>query len=845
MSIHKVRLSVLLGLLLFLTAGALPAQAKKEKAPSKTEARNSRSSKPQQSAPPPAPALPTAIQFGNGQSIPIAEFVPRSEAAITQLGQILAKLRTPELIQAEGSLNVLSQTVSESAEDAKQSIRLARSAMQLPEIKMTWSRNRTRLDSINEVMVRYATSLDEAQKQSNTIYAEWSAGVQAMKAAKLPVEYIQRGETVLGMGDQTQAALREETERLLRIQVQISDTRTKIDDTLDQVVVADAALREQFFVIDSPPIWSALRHIDFGGTWKQVKTIYGGIQSRTGNFYQAYQSKLLMYLILNAGIFALLFRFSRRDPATWNVSDPTQIIVLKHPLVLTLFVMLSVFAILFAKAPPEVVRFARMLLVVPVVMLASKIFDERLRPHIIALASLHVLNVLSLQLMSGTVLRRFFVLAAGCLMLAGMRVLLLKGGMVRSVLEERRWNFVLNALYLGGFMLMMAILANIIGNVAASDILTNGTIFSTYYGLATYIFYLSFCALTSALTGSRLGQRSRAIKLHRDLVNRRVATWLRITSGVFWCFAVLVAFQISTQAFNGTRDFLRHKWEIGAISLSLLDVVLFLLVLWVSTLVAKLIRFFLNEEVLPRTDFNPGAAQAGSRLTYIGLVTVGVFLAFGAAGLELSKLTVLTGAFGVGLGFGLQNLVNNFVCGIIVSLERPVQVGDIVEIGTLSGEVRSIGFRSSTVRTFDGADVIVPNSELITKAVVNWSLTDFYRRTDIMIGAAYGTDPQKVLNILTELTATQTGVMRQPEPLITFDQFADSSLNFTVRFWSKLDTRLQIRSELNIRINEAFEENGIEIPFPQRDVHLHMEQETEAELTGKMKSRSANVSAGE
>jgi len=272
-------------------------------------------------------------------------------------------------------------------------------------------------------------------------------------------------------------------------------------------------------------------------------------------------------------------------------------------------------------------------------------------------------------------------------------------------------------------------------------------------------------------------------------------------------------------------------------------VVVFGLVLYISTTVAKLTRFLLDEEFLPRTSIKPGAARAGSRLTYTGMLIVGIFIALGAAGLELSKLTLLTGAVGVGLGFGLQNVVNNFVSGIIVSIERPVEVGNFIEVGSLLGEVRSIGLRSSTVHTVDGADVIVPNSELISKSVVNWSLTDFHRRSDVTVGAAYGTDPDRVLAILTRIAAGHPDVVKYPAPLITFDQFGDSSLNFTLRFWSRLDSWLQVRSQLNAQIAREFEKNGIKIPFPQRDLHLYSEDTTSApELLAEI---SAGVATAE
>ena len=813
-----------------LATSELPAQAKKP------ATRNSRTTKAQPQ-PPPQPELPTVINVSDGDSIPIAELVPRSEAAINQLGQIVAQMKSPEVKQVETSAGTLAHTVSSSIEDGKKNVRMARSALQLPEMKMTWVRYRGQLDAINNGLVKYGTSLDDAQKQVIGVREKWSAIASAMQKAKVPEEYVQRASTVVGMAEQAQNAVRQETERLLKIQVQISETRTQIDDILDQINVADAALREQVFVIDSPPIWSVLSQVNFGGTWHQVGTIVSGVSTRTNNFLQAYRSKLLMYFVLNVGVLLLLLHFSRSEPGTWNLPDPRQEEIFRHPVVLGAFVTLLFFGIVFAKAPPEVVRLSRMLLVVPVVMLSGTILDKQIKPYVIAMGSFYVVNVMSLQLLAGTVIRRLLDFGLCCIMLAGMFVLLRKGGVLRTLLEQRKFYFVLNGLYVAGFLLALSVVTNAAGNVSFSDVLTNGTIFSLYYIVGTYVYYFALNALVCAFTGSRVGQRSRAIRLHRDLVGRTIAKWLKLTAWIIWIAAVLVSFQISNQASAETREILRRKWEVGAISISLLDVVLFGLVFYVSMLVAKFIRFLLDEEVLPRTEMNPGAAQAGSRLTYIALLSIGFFLSLGAAGLELSKITVLTGAFGVGLGFGLQNVVNNFVCGIIVSLERPVQVGDSIEVGTLLGEVRTIGFRSCTVRTFDGADVIVPNSELITKPVVNWSLTDLFRRTDIVIGAAYGTDPKRVIEILQELTAKHPGVMKYPAPLVTFDEFADSSLNFTVRFWSKLDGRLQVRSELNIQIAEAFAKQGIEIPFPQRDIHLHVDEDVR--LPAQLRSAKA------
>jgi potassium-dependent mechanosensitive channel len=183
-------------------------------------------------------------------------------------------------------------------------------------------------------------------------------------------------------------------------------------------------------------------------------------------------------------------------------------------------------------------------------------------------------------------------------------------------------------------------------------------------------------------------------------------------------------------------------------------------------------------------------------------------------------VTVLAGAFGVGIGFGLQNIVNNFISGLILLYERPIQIGDTVEVGSLTGEVKRIGIRSSTLRTFQGAEVIVPNANLIAEQVVNWTLSDRQRRIELPVGVAYGTDPQRVLAILLDVAKASSEVLEDPPPLALFRGFGDSALNFELRVWTGLATYLEVHSRIAIAVNAALREAAIEIPFPQRDLHI-------------------------
>jgi small-conductance mechanosensitive channel len=199
-------------------------------------------------------------------------------------------------------------------------------------------------------------------------------------------------------------------------------------------------------------------------------------------------------------------------------------------------------------------------------------------------------------------------------------------------------------------------------------------------------------------------------------------------------------------------------------------------------------------------------------------------IAFAASGMELSKLGFIIGALGVGIGFGLQNIVNNFVSGLILIFERPVKVGDLISIGTNMGHVTRIGARSSTVKTFDGAEVIVPNGNLISSEVTNWTLSDQKRRAEVLFPVPFGTDPRRVIEILEHVANSQDNVLDDPAPHVAFQAFDQHGMVFVVRAWPTADTdRIAFSNALVADAVAALREAGIEVPRPQRDVRLRRE----------------------
>jgi len=226
--------------------------------------------------------------------------------------------------------------------------------------------------------------------------------------------------------------------------------------------------------------------------------------------------------------------------------------------------------------------------------------------------------------------------------------------------------------------------------------------------------------------------------------------------------------------------------------------------------------------VLVRRRVEWGVRVSIGRLVHYTLVFVGFLLALFILGFKFTELTILLSAFGVGIGFGLQSIVNNFISGLILLFERPVRVGDTIELGGNWAEIKRIGLRSTTVQTFDQADVILPNADLVTNQVTNWTLSNRQARLIVPVGVAYGSDVALVMETLTTCARENSKVAQTPPPQVLFLGFGASSLDFELRVWVlDVGERLSVKSELHQGVDRSFREAGIVIAFPQRDVHLN------------------------
>jgi small-conductance mechanosensitive channel len=313
--------------------------------------------------------------------------------------------------------------------------------------------------------------------------------------------------------------------------------------------------------------------------------------------------------------------------------------------------------------------------------------------------------------------------------------------------------------------------------------------------------------------------------------------WIRLTTTiVLWGgfgYILLSSFDQTGSIIEHTRNYLVNGFQIGEFRIvpsKLLISLLFFALIIIST---GWIKRQLEHNWLPKTSIDRGGREAMVTITGYVMFVIAALVALSIAGFNFGNIAIIAGALSVGIGFGLQNIVNNFVSGLILLFERPVRKGDWIQVGTTEGYVQDIRIRSTRILTFDRSDVIVPNSELISNQVTNFMLGDIRGRAIIRVGVAYGSDTEKVRYILTQVAEAHELVVKDgtsPKPAVLFRGFGDSSLDFELRVHLyEIDRRLSTISDINFAIDKAFREEGVEIPFPQRDVHLKTVPDKQAE----------------
>lgn len=558
---------------------------------------------------------------------------------------------------------------------------------------------------------------------------------------------------------------------------------------------------------------------NFGGRWKKAWT---EMRKTIVNYFS--NKSLTLYLVV-VGLFLLSFFWIRKRYLELDVdnSEPGHQTIFRifkgHPLLTAITMTLVFFHLLFPFYPLILNHLITLILLVNMFFILKRFIDKETRSFIFRLVILLALNDLEVfAWYFGNVTRHYVLLESILGIVLAFPYMRRYQWLRFSELGYIRQTRLLLASTIFVFY-TIAFFANLTGYYDLSVLMLAVGIHVPEFTVLLFGLYLITMAIFHAAIKYFRQQQPEKYHPGFDKAEQKVVSILKFLAVVYWFFSLSVSFEVERLVFSSFSDFLEKERVFGDITITYGRVLSFILILVITYLFTSLLKWLI-ERTLKKTDLPKGVPTAISLTIKYFILGLGFLLALSTAGIDLGKFGFIAGALGVGIGFGLQNIVHNFISGLIMIYERPLQVGDTIEVENLLGTVNRIGIRSSNVRTFDGAEVVVPNGNLVSNQLINWTLSDNIRRVEVKVGAAYGTDPNLVISLLSKAAHANPNVLNEPLPMALFEGFGESSLDFRLLFWVPYELGLTTKSEVALAVYNIFKENNIVIPFPQMDVYL-------------------------
>lgn len=686
-----------------------------------------------------------------------------------------------------------------------------------------WQQRQLQLTDWLNALTRRATKLQVALTQLKKLQETWARTRDAEQSANAPPSILKQIDATLATIEATQQPHQTERDEVLNLQSKIAELVASCNTALAQIAALQQMAVGGIFTRENPAIWNPL-------LWSHARAM---VSNRLPEVAASHWRDIRLYvrdpsrhMPRHVALFlalSLVLLAARRHVGQGEAAEdrPSHgAAVFDHVFAAALLVTLIVATAPTSPVPVTVKRLFQIAALVPIIILIRRSLPPIVVPVIYALAILFATDtvrraitgeppmgqgILMLEAIAGVVV-------LGWLWVYGARRAAQGFGQTSNV---RR---LFAALIF--FVLTIGLVASAFGYMRLARL----TIPSVFVGGALALELYASVQVTMGVVACAFRvwplRLLHMVQNHRDLMERRtyrLILWLAVFA---WFSRYLDYVGLFDPVLSMAQAFLNTRLERGSISTSVGDIVAFFLTVLAAYLLSAFIRFLLEEDVYPRTRVATGQSYAVSSLLNYAILTIGFVVALGVLGMDLTKITVLASAFSVGIGFGLQSVVNNFVSGLILLFERPIHVGDTVQVGQLQGRVRRIGIRASVVRTAQGAEIIVPNAQLITEQVTNWTLSDQLRRIDLPVGVNYGAKPKKVIDLLLAVAREHPKVMQDPAPQALFMSYGDSSINFELRAWTEQANAGQVHSDLTVAIYDAVYAAGLSFPFPQREVRV-------------------------
>ena len=780
-------------------------------------------------AEPAAEATESENRRKEATTVPMADIGVESERAKRRIKESLLGLQpSPEESEAITLIPQLRERVERQLERSSVTRDTSPSVLGLDRLQTEWTELDGQLKKIQQGLRNRGEKIEQHVETIRKIRTLWTHTRTDAIHLEVDSDVIRQIDEVLRAAASATTAANERQAKVLSLQSDVASL-TEVA-TEDEVAIAEARNRAMGEVLhrDSPPIWS-------GGFWKGIDgdTIGAKLQhqeTRDTEMLKQYWAKnkqtVVVYLILTGGLILTLVG-ARKRIDTLLSSDPSMASVramFDRPIALSLLISFFCSLWIFREVAITLEPIFGAATLIPAVIVLRQVVDRPIFPLLSVGMSVFFIHQIHELLVQTDVLARLIFLGQMSIMVVFTGLTLRPARMAAiplSVASSPTFRIIGRGLQLVFIVSLICLIAEMIGFGALAALLGSALMMGIFFAIVLYGAVRVFDGLIAFLLRVRPLTSLALVRRNRELLRRRAHATLIFFAWLSLLRAMIRRLEVWDDLVIWWQRTLQAELPFPEVTLTIGNLISAIVVFTLALLASRFIQFILAEEVFDRSEIERGRPYAISTLLHYVFLIVGFVLAVAALGFDANRATLLTGAFGVGIGFGLQTIVNNFISGIILLTERPVQVGDTVVLGEVSGEIQRIGIRSSTVRTWQGAEVIVPNANLISEEVTNWTKSDRRRRLEIPVGVAYGSNPKTVIEALTQAASEIDGVLESPEPYVIFQDFGDSSLNFEVRAWtSDFDHFVRIRSKICLAIIDHLAEAGVEIPFPQRDLHL-------------------------
>lgn len=759
------------------------------------------------------------------QAIPTFDIANKVEEANAELRSIRLKLNPrPNITAIEKQLPGRIEEIERLKRDPALAKPEQLARRKLEDIRNNWIRHKTVFDDWQNTLMIRSQDLEKERQELLYKKAVWNKTLEAAGQEDAPPALMQRIRAVIKEIDSAEDEFRQGLGNVLTVQSRISETVIVINDTIDQIDAVLEQQRQRLYFVDVQPLWKAL--LEPGQktvTIEQTLEVWRGYRDTFIKFANVELEQIIVHFLIFLALAMILLVFKKKS-RRWEITNAelkSAIHILSYPVSTALLISLFFTDQIYPQAPLFISDLSGLLLLIPLLRILPRILYPNMRLPLYGLSVLYIMQKLYDLALHLTLLRRLLLLTITLIALAGLMWMVRPHAPIVKLRGNRWWRAMIMASRISIVILAISAISNIIGNTTLAELLTGGFFIGAFVGVVLFTMVLVLESFLALLLQTRQARSLKMVQNYPDIIKNRALKIIHLTALVIWLAITANAFDVFDSVIRWLSEVMGKPRTLGTLTLTLGDIPVFIITVWVSIQLSRFIRFILQEDVWTRVKLPGGVSGSLSLLIHYTILFIGFLFALSAAGIEWSRFALLAGALGVGIGFGLQEVVNNFISGLILIFERPIKIGDTIEYASVRGNVIRIGIRSSTVRTFDGAEVIIPNGHLISNELTNWTLSDQQRRVEVLVGVAYGSNPNQVLEILLKTAREHPEVLDNPEPLALFTGFGNSSLNFALRIWTNdYQNWVILSSQITLQIHNALYAAGIEIPFPQRDLHI-------------------------